>query len=208
MDAFQICHLKTFCSVYIKLTRFGAASEVPALFIEKNVVLRGRVHAVAENGLEVEHIPIYVPLLSRMLDKRNGGVSPMAVRLAGVELTPEGKAWLELHLSPAQMVWLKLVSREDETLHCLVSVSRGPVRSLCVNEEVLRLGLARTVPVFGLQYDSRLYLQLHQRLLRAQVKAEQKGRGMWKEDSLWERTKLAIRENALVRLIWGIFKRL
>ncbi|KAJ7995375.1 hypothetical protein DPEC_G00243910 [Dallia pectoralis] len=190
------------------LTRFRTASEVPALFIEKHVVLRGRVHAVAEKDLKVEHVPIYVPLLSRFLDKRDGGVSPLAVRLAGVELTPQGKAWLEQHLNTAQMVWLKLISREDEALHCLVSVSRGQVRSLCVNEEVLRLGLARIVPVYGLQYDSRFQLQLHKRLLRAQVKAEQKRRGMWKEDSLWERTKLAVQENALVRLIGRIFKRM
>ncbi|KAL0973505.1 hypothetical protein UPYG_G00204940 [Umbra pygmaea] len=151
------------------LTRFRSASEIPARFIEKNVVLRGRVSAVTEKHLAVEHIPIYVPLLSPLLAKR-GGVFPMAVHLAGVELTPEGRVWLEQHLSPSQMVWLKLVSREEEILHCLVSVSRGPVRSLCVNEEVLKLGLARTVPVSGLHHQSHVYLSLHQRLLRAQGK--------------------------------------
>ncbi|CAB1349292.1 unnamed protein product [Coregonus sp. 'balchen'] len=72
----------------------------------------------------------------------------------------KGRVWLEQHLSPAQTVWFKLFSREEETLHCLVSVSgasyclvsvsRGSLRSLCLNDEVLRLGLARTVPVSGL----------------------------------------------------------
>ncbi|KAM9452217.1 protein C3orf33 homolog isoform 1-T1 [Salvelinus alpinus] len=193
------------------ITRFGVASEIPARFIEKNVSLRGRVQTITEMGLEVEHIPIYIPVLSPLLAKGllssgGGRVYPLAVRLAGVELTPEGRAWLEQHLSPAQTVWLKLVSREEETLHCLVSVSRGSLRSLCLNEEVLRLGLARTVPVSGLHPQSHLYLRLHQRLLKAEVKAERKGRGMWKEDSLWERTSQAVWDNSLVRLIRRIFK--
>ncbi|KAM9452219.1 protein C3orf33 homolog isoform 3-T3 [Salvelinus alpinus] len=195
----------------IRITRFGVASEIPARFIEKNVSLRGRVQTITEMGLEVEHIPIYIPVLSPLLAKGllssgGGRVYPLAVRLAGVELTPEGRAWLEQHLSPAQTVWLKLVSREEETLHCLVSVSRGSLRSLCLNEEVLRLGLARTVPVSGLHPQSHLYLRLHQRLLKAEVKAERKGRGMWKEDSLWERTSQAVWDNSLVRLIRRIFK--
>uniref|UniRef100_A0A4W5LA53 TNase-like domain-containing protein n=1 Tax=Hucho hucho TaxID=62062 RepID=A0A4W5LA53_9TELE len=189
-----------------QITRFGVASEIPARFIEKNVSLRGRVQTITEIGLEVEHIPIYIPVLSPLLAKGGGGVFTLAVHLAGVELTPEGRVWLEQHLSPAQTVWLKLVSREEETLHCLVSVSRGSLRSLCLNEEVLRLGLARTVPVSGLHPQSHLYLRLHQRLLRAEVKAERKGRGMWKEDSLWERTSQAVRDNSLVRLIRRIFK--
>lgn len=50
--------------------------------------------------------------------------SPMLVHLAGVELTPEGREWLQKNLAPAQTVWLKLISREDDKLHCLVSQSR------------------------------------------------------------------------------------
>lgn len=76
-----------------------------------------------------------------------------------------------------------------------------------MNEEVLRLGLARTAPVVGVLPDSRLYWRLHRRLHRAEVKAERKGRGMWKEDTLWERTSKAIRDNAVFRLMKRIFKR-
>ena len=79
--------------------------------------------------------------------------------------------------------------------------------SYCVNEEVLRLGLARSAPVVGVQPDSRLYWRLLKRLHRAEVKAERKGRGLWKEDSLWERASKAVRDNALFRLMRRIFKR-
>lgn len=51
-------------------------------------------------------------------------VSPLVVHLAGVELTPEGRVWLERNLAPDQTVWFKLISREDNILHCLVSHSR------------------------------------------------------------------------------------
>lgn len=179
--------------------------------------------------------------------------SPMLVHLAGVELTPEGSVWLQKNLAPAQTVWLKLISREDDILHCLVSqskvrhlitekncgkyqgkdnslfvlnvrligvyipwshflvspqsVQQGSMWSYCMNEEVLRLGLARTAPVVGVLPDSRLYWRLHKRLHRAEVKAERKGLGLWKQDSLWERASKAVRENALFTLMRRIFKR-
>lgn len=44
----------------------------------------------------------------------------MLVHLAGVEVTPEGRAWLQENLAPPQTVWLQLISREDGELHCLV----------------------------------------------------------------------------------------
>lgn len=46
--------------------------------------------------------------------------SSMLVHLAGVEVTPEGRVWLQENLAPAQTVWLQLISREDGVLHCLV----------------------------------------------------------------------------------------
>ncbi|KAM6988489.1 protein C3orf33 homolog isoform 2-T2 [Tautogolabrus adspersus] len=190
------------------ITKFQVASEIPARFIERNVSLRGRVHSISERGLEVEHVPIYLPVLSPLLSKHKGVCkSPILVHLAGVELTPEGRAWLQKNLTPTQTVWLKLISRENETLHCLVSLSRGLMRSYCMNEEVLRLGLARTAPVVGVLPDSRLYWRLHKRLHRAEVKAERKGRGLWKQDSLRERLSNAIRDSSFFRLMGRIFKR-
>ncbi|XP_036980392.1 protein C3orf33 homolog isoform X2 [Acanthopagrus latus] len=190
------------------ITRFRAASEIPARFIERNVSLRGKVHSVTERGVEVEHVPIYLPVISPLLSKHKGALtSPMLVHLAGVELTPEGRVWLQKNLTPAQTVWLKLISREDDALHCLVSQSRGSMWSYCINEEVLRLGLARTAPIVGVLPDCRLYWRLHKRLHRAEVRAERKGRGLWKEDSLWERASKAVRDSALFRLMRRIFKR-
>ncbi|XP_069390247.1 protein C3orf33 homolog isoform X4 [Paralichthys olivaceus] len=191
----------------VRITKFQAVSEIPARFIEKNVSLRGKVHSVTEKGLEVEHVPIHLPVLSSLLSKHKGAsMSPLLVRLAGVELTPEGRDWLQKNLSPAKTVWLKLISREDDILHCFVSQSRGSLWNYCVNEEVLKLGLARRGPI-AVQPDSRLHWRLHKRLHRAEVKAERKGRGLWKEDSLWEKASKAIGDSSLLRLMRRIFKK-
>ncbi|XP_040902517.1 protein C3orf33 homolog isoform X2 [Toxotes jaculatrix] len=189
------------------ITKFQAASEIPARFIERNVSLRGKVNSITEKGLEVEHIPIYLPVLSPLLSKHKGAsMSPLLVHLAGVELTPEGRVWLQKNLVPTQTVWLKLISREDDILHCLVSQNRGSMWSYSMNEEVLLLGLARTAPI-AVKPDSHLYWRLHKRLHRAEVKAEKKGRGLWKEDSLWERVSKAAKDSALYTLMRRIFKR-
>lgn len=77
----------------------------------------------------------------------------------------------------------------------------------CLNEEVLKLGLARTAPLAGVLPDSRLYWRLYKRLHRAEVKAKRKGRGLWEEDSLWEKASKAVGDNVFVRLMRRIFKR-
>ncbi|XP_024132524.1 protein C3orf33 homolog isoform X3 [Oryzias melastigma] len=191
------------------LTKFQAAREIPARFIERNVSLRGKVHSITEKGIEVEHVPIYLPVLSTLLSKhRDVSTSTMLVHLAGVELTPEGQTWLQNTLAPAQVVWLKLISREDNALHCLVSHSRqGSMWGHCMNEEVLKLGLARTAPIVGVLPDTPLYWRLHKRLHKAELKAEKKGRGFWREESLWERTSKAVRDSSIIRLMKTIFKR-
>ncbi|KAM8853039.1 protein C3orf33 homolog isoform 1-T1 [Synchiropus picturatus] len=191
------------------ISKFQTASEIPPRFIDKNVSLRGKVQSVTENGIQVEHVPIHVPVLSALLSKHRG-VSPsqLLVSLAGVDLTPEGSLWLQKNLEPAQIVWLKLISRQGETIHCFVTPSKQrSAWTLSLNEEVLKLGLARTAPVHGVPPESRLYWRLHKRLHRAEVKAEKKGRGLWKEDSRWERVSKALRDNVLFRLMRRLFKR-
>lgn len=55
-----------------QLTKFQAASEIPARFIERSVSLRGKVHGITERGVEVEHLPIHLPVLSQLLTKSKG----------------------------------------------------------------------------------------------------------------------------------------
>ncbi|OXB63141.1 hypothetical protein ASZ78_000373, partial [Callipepla squamata] len=168
--------------------KFTNASDIPAGFVEKNVKLRGKVHHVTERGLEVEHIPIRVPFVTS-IQRKWQAEGLLLVRLAGVELAPQGMEWLRRELKPSQVIWFQLLGREHSALECLVLLNKGPFSSVCLNEEVLREGLGRTVGVEGLRHDSRLFWKLHRRLLRAELKAVRKKKGMWKEESFSERIK-------------------
>ncbi|XP_051933514.1 protein C3orf33 homolog isoform X2 [Hippocampus zosterae] len=143
------------------------------------------------------------------IHKYGGGPSTsLLVNLAGVDLTADGKLWLQRSVLPTQTVWLKLISRQDDTLHCFVTLNKqGSSWRRSVNEQALSLGLARTAPVTGLSPDTRFYWRLHKRLHRAEVKAEKKRLGLWKEESQWKRVVKTLRDNALFRLIRRIFRK-
>ncbi|XP_043926441.1 protein C3orf33 homolog isoform X2 [Protopterus annectens] len=170
----------------IKLTsKFCSALEIPVEFIEKNVKLRGRVNNITEKGLEVEHIPIHLPLISA-LHRKTPSHGDLLIRLAGVEPTADGRLWLKEKLKPSQMIWFRLIRREHSALDCLILINQGGLFSVCLNEELLNLGLGRTAPIEGLHYSSKLYWKLHKRLLQAEMKAQKKGRGIWKESTYWD----------------------
>ncbi|XP_069720915.1 protein C3orf33 homolog isoform X1 [Phaenicophaeus curvirostris] len=181
-------------------TKFTSAVDIPVNFVEKNVKLRGKLHRVTEKGLEVEHIPISVPFVTSIL-RRWQSEGLLLVRLAGVELTPSGVTWLKQELKPKQMIWFQLLGREDLVLECLVLVNKGRFLSVCLNEEILRQGLGRTARIEGLHHHSRLYWKLHKRLLRAELKALKKRKGIWEEESYSERIRDRISNNKFVQTL-------
>ncbi|XP_075362867.1 protein C3orf33 homolog isoform X2 [Mycteria americana] len=184
----------------LRTAKFTSAMDIPAKFVEKNVKLRGKLHHITEKGLEVEHIPISIPFVTAIQRKwQSKGL--LLVRLAGVELAPSGMAWLQQELKPKQMIWFQLLGREDVALECLVLVNKGRFLSVCLNEEILRQGLGRTARIEGLHHDSRLYWKLHKRLLRAELKALKKNKGIWKEESHSERIRDRISNNKFVRTL-------
>ncbi|NXF98569.1 CC033 protein, partial [Eubucco bourcierii] len=181
-------------------TKFTNALDIPVEFVTKNVKLRGKLHHITEKGLEVEHVPISIPLLTSIQRKwQSKGL--LLVRLAGVELAPSGMAWLQQELKPKQIIWFQLLGREELALECLVLVNKGRFLSVCLNEEILRQGLGRTVPIEGLPHDSHLYWKLHRRLLRAEFKALKKHKGIWQEESYYERIRDRISSNKVVQTL-------
>ncbi|XP_061227619.1 protein C3orf33 homolog isoform X2 [Neopsephotus bourkii] len=184
----------------LRTTKFSRALDIPVEFVEKNVKLRGKLHHITEKGLEVEHIPISIPFITAIQRKwQSKGL--LLVRLAGVELSPSGIAWLQQELTPQQMIWFQLLGREDLALECLVLVNKGRFLSMCLNEEILRQGLGRTAHIKGLNHDSRLYWKLHKRLLRAELKALKKNKGIWQEESYSERIRDRISNNKFVQTL-------
>ncbi|XP_061493100.1 protein C3orf33 homolog isoform X2 [Rhineura floridana] len=179
----------------VKLTnKFTNALEIPLEFIEKNVKLRGRLHRISDQGLEIEHVPITLPIISS-LQRRWHSDGFLVIRLAGVEMTADGTAWLQEEIKPSQMMWFQLLGREDSALDCLVVVNKGRFSSVCLNEEILRQGLGKTVHIDGLAHESQVYWKLHKRLLQAELKAVKKKKGIWKEETLTEKLKEHISNN-------------
>uniref|UniRef100_A0A8C3QHZ9 Chromosome 3 open reading frame 33 n=1 Tax=Cyanoderma ruficeps TaxID=181631 RepID=A0A8C3QHZ9_9PASS len=179
-------------------TKFTNPLEIPVEFIEKNVKLRGKLHHITEKGLEVEHIPITVPFISA-IQKKWQAEGLLLIRLAGVELAPGATAWLQQELLPKQPLWFQLLGRDTSALDCLVLVHKGGFLSTCLNEELLRQGLARAARIEGLPHHSRLYWKLHKRLLRAELKAVEKNKGIWKEQSYSERLQEHISSNKFLQ---------
>ncbi|CAK7312296.1 Protein C3orf33 [Vulpes lagopus] len=165
----------------IRMTsKFTSSSDIPVEFIRKNVKLRGRLRRITEDGLEIEHIPITLPIISSW-KKEPCGV--LLVKLAGVELTETGKLWLQEELKPSQLLWFQLLGKENSALFCYLLVNKGRYFSVSLNEEILRRGLGKTVLVKGLDYDSKIYWTIHKKLLKAELTALRKGEGIWKEES-------------------------
>ncbi|XP_007086341.2 protein C3orf33 homolog isoform X2 [Panthera tigris] len=164
----------------IRMTsKFTSSSDIPVEFIRRNVKLRGRLRRITENGLEIEHIPIALPIITSW-KKEPCGV--LLVKLAGVELTETGKVWLQKELKPSQLVWFQLLAKENSALICYLLVNKGRYFSVSLNEEILRRGLGKTVLVKGLDYDSKIYWTIHRNLLKAELTALKKGEGIWKEE--------------------------
>ncbi|XP_006868056.1 PREDICTED: uncharacterized protein C3orf33 homolog [Chrysochloris asiatica] len=161
-------------------SKFTSSSDIPVEFIKKNVKLRGRLHRITENGLEIEHIPIALPIISSWKKEPCGA---LLVKLAGVELTETGKLWLKKELKPSQLLWFQLLGRENSALFCYLLVNKGGYFNVSINEEILRRGLGKTILVKGLNYDSKIYWTVHRNLLKAELTALKKGEGIWKEES-------------------------
>ncbi|KAM4889057.1 protein C3orf33 homolog [Thomomys bottae] len=164
----------------VRLTaKFTSAAAVPAEFIRKRVKLRGRLRRVTDAGLEVEHLPVVAPLLSAWRQEPCG---VLLIKLAGVQLTDSGKAWLQRELQPSQHLWFQLLGKENSALFCYLLVKKGGYFSVNLNEEILRRGLGKVVPVTGLDSDSKTYWKIHRKLLKAELRALKKGEGIWKEE--------------------------
>ncbi|XP_023371446.1 protein C3orf33 homolog [Otolemur garnettii] len=163
----------------VRTSKFTSSSDIPVEFIRRNVKLRGRLRRITENGLEIEHVPITLPIISSLRKEPCGA---LLVKLAGVELTETGKIWLQKELKPSQLLWFQLLGKENSALICYLLVNKGGYFSVSLNEEILRRGLGKTVLVKELNYDSKIYWTIHRNLLKAELTAVKKGEGIWKEE--------------------------
>uniref|UniRef100_F6Z7C8 Chromosome 3 open reading frame 33 n=1 Tax=Xenopus tropicalis TaxID=8364 RepID=F6Z7C8_XENTR len=64
----------------IRLTsKFTSAKDIPLEFIKKNVKLRGKLLSITGDTLEVEHVPISLPIVAAFQSKWTASTLPDAV---------------------------------------------------------------------------------------------------------------------------------
>ncbi|XP_044145889.1 protein C3orf33 homolog isoform X1 [Bufo gargarizans] len=193
------------CARSIRLvTKFTQAKDIPEQFIKKNVKLRGKVVCVTEETIEIDHIPISLPVL-RSVQKKWHGQGSLLVRLAGVELTQDGKIWLQNNLQPSEMLWFQLLNREDSMLDCFVFINRGGFINDCLNVVLLKEGLGRTAHIRGVHQGPGHHLAFYKRLLQAEIKAQKARKGLWKRESQMNILTNAVLRNSIIQHVKQFF---
>uniref|UniRef100_UPI00358EEC0A protein C3orf33 homolog isoform X2 n=1 Tax=Myxine glutinosa TaxID=7769 RepID=UPI00358EEC0A len=167
------------------LSWFRHATDVPAGFVRGGVRLRGRVCSASEGNLILEHLPIIS--FRKRTGQLTNGEEGLHVRLAGVDLTHDGKVWLESQLHPGDLVWFRLYERQGETLHCSVTRPKGWLFRKCLNEEVLERGFARVTSLPGSSSRRINIWRLYRNLLRAELRAQRRRQGLWARPDVWGR---------------------
>lgn len=93
--------------------------------------------------------------------------TPLRVRLAGVDLTPEGREWLAETLRTDETVWLRLISRQDESLHCLVSLGGVRLRVNTHHWLMTSSHAQKHTTIFSASQESLVHLSHYRRLNKA-----------------------------------------
>lgn len=174
---------------------FNSVHKIPKSIISHNWNLRGVVEGVVdERILSVQHIPIFFRNLKRR--KRFFGQDPLPMHVAIAGLEPRTGCWeylqKEVLLQPIRIVPLGIGSNNGECLEAVIFLKKTFFsRSVCLNEEIIKRGLA----VVHYNQDlsqSKAYMNLSRRLLRAELYADKKGIGLWKRLSTWQRFRVWI----------------
>jgi len=170
--------------------QFNTVSDVPTEFIAKNISLYGHVReARQDNSLGICHIPLFRGVRkSYPFSETAGSPQPslLNVSLTGVEFREGGHEWLLDNVMSVKVRMTPLQVTEENTLDCILYKKKGWISSMCVNEELVRQGVAVTCHVSTLT-NSAPYLKLQRRLLKAELQAEKKGVGIWVKPLLLER---------------------
>ncbi|XP_031558784.1 endonuclease Htp3-like [Actinia tenebrosa] len=172
---------------------FRRANDIPKEFITKGITLRGQVKGISSNNtLQVLHIPLITTSTFRKY-KESNHESPsnlLSLALAGVEFRDGSKQWLTDNLVDSHIKFLPLQVDLNSQISSIVHKKRGYFRrNICVNEELVKQGLAVTG-----NYDKHLeqnekFKNLFSRLFKAEAYALKKHKGIWYQPATLERIK-------------------
>lgn len=169
------------------VTKFHRADTIPKEFIRKGVKLRGKVHGVKNGTILVEHLPI-LPIprwsLRDSFQKEKNGF--LRLFPAGVIMQHEGSKFLQKTLSDHPNVWFQLLSVDTAgQIEAIVMIRKNLFQSRNINLEILRLGLGRTQSLHA--SPSKVTKNITRDSMKAELYAEKKRKGIWKQPSMVER---------------------
>lgn len=136
----------------------------------------------SDNTLGVYHIPLIRRLKYSSDTEVSKQSSLLAISLVGVEFREGGHEWLSGHLMSTDVKITPFQVTKKHTLDCMVYKKKNWFSSICVNQELLRQGVAVTCHVPTL-VNSPVFQKLQRQLLKAELFAEKKGVGVWKRPS-------------------------
>ncbi|XP_071510573.1 protein C3orf33-like [Diadema antillarum] len=189
---------------------FYTVSDIPEEFISKQMRLRGKVKGHGRDHLHVEHLPIVkkTTLGRGLKGEKKGKKSSLPIYLAGVDLSVADMAHVVNMAPVGSLLWFRMLSvNKEQGLECIVSQRKNFLRSLILNEQLVRQGLATVRPPDPSQELSPAAVRLMQQLFKAELYAEEKAKGIWARLSLVERLReraTATRDSARDRVQRGV----
>ncbi|XP_002737536.1 protein C3orf33 homolog [Saccoglossus kowalevskii] len=178
-------------------SKFRHVRGIPKEFIKKNVRLRGYVKSVTNEHLNVEHIPIIEVKRFRWMGAvtKQDSECLLPVKIGGVELLEGAVPFLQLNAEKKHIWFVLLKLNTEGSVDCAVTVSKGWFRRININEAIVKEGLGKATPIEGITKHKR-YLKLSQKLIKAEISAERKGKGIWTKPPRWEMFKNSIHMTA------------
>ncbi|XP_070560418.1 protein C3orf33 homolog isoform X2 [Ptychodera flava] len=174
----------------IRFSKFHYVKQIPAEFISKSLQLNGRVRSVKNGCLKVEHIPIIdiqsISWIGSVIRQDSNGVLP--VYIGGVELEDSAQEFITSHVDKKSVRFRLLRVNEDGGIDCIVTSRKGLMSRKNINEMIVREGHGRAIHIQELARN-KTFLKLSQKLIKAEMYAEKKGKGMWIKPTRWQRTK-------------------
>ncbi|ESO88823.1 hypothetical protein LOTGIDRAFT_234407 [Lottia gigantea] len=174
-----------YATILLKFKQFKKASEIPDLFIRKNVTLQGKVISVrAEDDISGK-IPVLLTKHQQLLrtpsflKKDANELNYLPVVLAGICSSPSVLSWLDIHVKH-QHIWFKMLERGDGRIDSVVSFRKG-WRKVRINEELIKKGIGQVYHYDKLPLN-KPFESFILKLLKLESHAVHRGTGMWKED--------------------------
>uniref|UniRef100_A0A0N4ZH50 SURF1-like protein n=1 Tax=Parastrongyloides trichosuri TaxID=131310 RepID=A0A0N4ZH50_PARTI len=185
--------------IYLKRSpnfrRFKHISEIPQQFVQKEVPLNGIVKDITPFGvIKVEHQPqIKIPFINTAKK-----ISPLNLKLAGVELSEEGLTHLTNEMKikgkPVKFTIIKHTVGNSDCADVDLSVKKSIVGTVNVNQDFIRKGYAKIPSPNNQDHIESLekipsYSRLINKLLMSETIADKRGVGMWERQSWVESVK-------------------